>query len=86
MRKRVVRSATLHGYLRAACDVGIDGKALMARVGLSSDIAESPDSLIPLDAWIRLLDLSVAASARILSGIAHRVPNLRDETAQRPSL
>jgi AraC-like DNA-binding protein len=79
MRKRVVRSATLHGYLRAACDVGIDGKALMARVGLSSDIAESPDSLIPLDAWIRLLDLSVAASARTDFGarvaIARGVPD-----------
>ncbi|PQV54814.1 AraC-like DNA-binding protein [Paraburkholderia sp. BL21I4N1] len=79
MRKRVVRSATLHGYLRAACDVGIDGKALMARVGLSSDIAASPDSLIPLDAWIRLLDLSVAASARTDFGarvaIARGVPD-----------
>jgi len=97
MRKRVVRSATVHGYLRAACDVGIDGKALMARVGLSSDIAESPDSLIPLDAWIRLLDLSVAASARTDFGarvaIARGVPDyglvslmLREEETLRDAL
>jgi AraC-like DNA-binding protein len=79
MRKLVVRSATLHGYLRAAYDVGIDGKALMGRVGLSGDAIESPDSLSPLDAWIRLLDLSVMASGRTDFGarvaIARGVPD-----------
>ncbi|RAR57525.1 AraC-like DNA-binding protein [Paraburkholderia unamae] len=62
--KRVVRSGTLFGYLKAACEVGIDGEAMLSRVGLSKDFADHPDSLIPLDAFVRLLDLSATESGR----------------------
>ncbi|VVE61277.1 AraC family transcriptional regulator [Pandoraea captiosa] len=62
MRTTVVRSATLLGYLSAAKDVGIDGRALLASVGLRADFADNPDRLIPVDTFIRLLDLSCAAS------------------------
>jgi AraC-like DNA-binding protein len=62
MKRKVVRSATLFGYLKAARELGIDGEALMAKVGLGNDFADHPDSLISADAFITLLNLSAAAS------------------------
>jgi hypothetical protein len=52
MKRKVVRSATLFGYLKAARELGIDGEALMAKVGLGNDFADHPDSLISADAFI----------------------------------
>ena len=79
MKARVVRSATLIGYLNAAQEVGVDGEALIAAVGLTTGYTADPDRLIPVDSFIRLLDLSVAASGRSDFGaraaIARGVPD-----------
>jgi AraC-like DNA-binding protein len=79
MKATVVRSATLIGYLKAASEVGIDGEALMAKLGLPDDYAENPDTLLPIDTVITLFNLSAAVSGRTDFGarvaIARGVPD-----------
>jgi AraC-like DNA-binding protein len=79
MKQKVVRNATLFGYLEAAREVGIDGEALMAKAGLSNDYADYPDALISADAVINLLNLSSSLSKRsdfgALASIARGVPD-----------
>jgi AraC-like DNA-binding protein len=79
MKRKVVRSATLFGYLKATSELGIDGEALMTQAGLYNDYADHPDSLISADTFITLLNLSAAASGHSDFGaraaIARGVPD-----------
>jgi AraC-like DNA-binding protein len=79
LKATVVRSATLFGYLETAREVGIDGEALMAKLGLRNDFAENPDVLLPMDTVVTLFNLSAIESGRSDFGaraaIARGVPD-----------
>ncbi|MFM0349730.1 AraC family transcriptional regulator [Paraburkholderia sp. RL17-347-BIC-D] len=69
----------MFGYPKAASEVGLNGSALMARVGLPENFADDPDSMISLDAFVRLLEISAQESGRSDFGpraaIARGVPD-----------
>lgn len=69
----------MFGYAKAASEVGLDASALMARAGLPEDFADNPDSMVSLDAFVRLLEISAQESGRSDFGpraaIARGVPD-----------
>lgn len=59
--RRLIRSATLEGYVQAARDSGLDPDAMLKDAGLDPGVVSDPDTLISLDSYLALL----AKSARI---------------------
>ncbi len=60
----LVRSGSLNDYLGLAQSLGLDGSAILRRVGISPRDLESPDGWLPAAAVARVLDLSATASGR----------------------
>ncbi len=59
---RLIRSATLFGYTELAQSLGLAAGPLLRQVGLTSDMLEVPDLLIPLHAACQLLEASAHKS------------------------
>lgn len=59
---RVVRSASLNGYLEVAQCVGLDAAALLRQVGLSRRCLDDPETPIAADAVSELLERSARSS------------------------
>lgn len=80
IRNDFIRSATLSGYLRAAREVGLDAHATLKKAGLKPECLHSPDLPIARLAFVRLLNLSAAASRHhdfgARAAIARGVPDL----------
>jgi AraC-like DNA-binding protein len=80
IRNDFIRSATLSGYLKAARDVGLDADATLKKAGLKPDCLHSPDLLIARLAFVKLLQISAAASGHhdfgARAAIARGVPDL----------
>lgn len=80
IRNDFIRSATLSGYLKAARDVGLDADATLKKAGLKPDCLQSPDLPIARLSFVKLLQISAAASGHADFGaraaIARGVPDL----------
>ncbi len=59
MSRLLLRSAPLIGFRQTVRELGGDPEALIKRVGLSSQVFENPELVIPVDAFRRLLNLAV---------------------------
>jgi AraC-like DNA-binding protein len=59
---RPIRSASISGYLELAKAVGLDGESMMREVGLSPNILQHIDTLVPIDAVCQLLENSAVRS------------------------
>ncbi|MDC8785660.1 AraC family transcriptional regulator [Roseateles koreensis] len=59
----LIRAAGLSGYEALAQAQGLDAARLLRRFGLSREVLDDPDHLIPYRAMIELLEHSAAASA-----------------------
>lgn len=59
---KLVRAAVLTNYLEVARHQGLNPHALLTQVGLSPAMLSPPDQRIPIDAAVRLLELSAQAS------------------------
>ncbi|HEY2359417.1 MAG TPA: AraC family transcriptional regulator [Phenylobacterium sp.] len=57
-----VRGATLSNYLEVATQVGLDGQAMLRRVGIDRRALDDPDLRIPADSVVELLEASALAS------------------------
>ncbi len=77
---RLIRSATLRGYVEAARQVGLDAEAMLAEVGLSAKDADATDKMISLDAFLALLANSAQRSGchdfGIRAAAARGIPDL----------
>jgi AraC-like DNA-binding protein len=58
----LVRAAVLTNYLEVAQHLGLKPQALLNDVGLSKNLLQDPEHRIPIDAAVRLLEDSAAAS------------------------
>ena len=61
---RVVRSASLNGYLEVALSCGLDPAAMMRQVGLPPRCLENPETLVAAEAVRELLERSAQACRR----------------------
>ncbi|GAB3364849.1 MULTISPECIES: AraC family transcriptional regulator [Giesbergeria] len=61
---RVVRSASLNGYLEVAQSCGLDAAAMMRQVGLPTRCLENPETLVAAEAVRELLERSAQACGR----------------------
>lgn len=59
---KLVRAAVLTNYLEVAAHLGLNPHTLLADVGLSKALLQTPEQRIPIDAAVRLLESSAAAS------------------------
>ena len=59
---RLVRSATLNGYVELVASLGRDPHAFMRTVGLDAKLLEDPETLIPRDAARELLEITARAT------------------------
>jgi AraC-like DNA-binding protein len=62
-QSRLIRSASLGGYIELVRSLGRDPHALLRQVGLSARLLDDPEALIPLDASRELLEISSQATA-----------------------
>jgi AraC-like DNA-binding protein len=80
IRNDFIRSATLSGYLKAARDVGLDASATLKKAGLKEECLYSPDLPIARLSFLKLLQISAAASGHhdfgARAAIARGVPDL----------
>lgn len=80
IRNDFIRSATLSGYLKAAQDVGLDPYATLKKAGLKPECLQSPDLPIARLSFLKLLQISAAASGHhdfgARAAIARGVPDL----------
>jgi AraC-like DNA-binding protein len=81
IRNDFIRSATLSGYLKAARDVGLeDPYANLKKAGLKPEVLHSPDLPIARVSFVKLLQISAAASGYhdfgARAAIARGVPDL----------
>ena len=61
---RLIRSASLNGYIDLVESLGRDPHAFLERVGLSAQILDDPEALIPADAVRELLEITSRATRR----------------------
>jgi len=80
--RRLVRSATLTGFVEVARSVGLDPVALMETHGLDPGDLGAPDRWISAPAVARLLDASAAAAGR--PDLALRLAEMRRLTTLGP--
>jgi AraC-like DNA-binding protein len=77
---RLIRSATLEGYVSAAEQVGLDANAMLQKVGLRPEYISQPDFPIPFDAFVALLQHCADTSAHydfgIRAAMARGIPDL----------
>ncbi|MBS0341308.1 MAG: AraC family transcriptional regulator [Proteobacteria bacterium] len=59
---RLIRSASLNGYVDLVESLGRDPHAFLGRVGLSAQIFDNPETLIPADAVRELLEITSRAT------------------------
>ncbi|MBV6823407.1 AraC family transcriptional regulator [Pseudomonas sp. PD9R] len=59
---KLVRAAVLTNYLEVAQHLGLNPQVLLADVGLSKALLQTPEHRIPIDAAVRLLENSANAS------------------------
>jgi AraC-like DNA-binding protein len=96
-RFKVVRSASLHGYVDLARSVGLDPLAMLRNVGLPVSSLEDPEALLSAEAVSELLEASAAtsgvedfglrmASLRKLSNLGPISLVLREEISARQAL
>lgn len=80
IRNDFIRSATLSGYLKACRDVGLDPHVTLKKAGLKPECVHSPDLPISRLSFVKLLQISAAASGHYDFGaraaIARGVPDL----------
>ncbi len=76
----LIRAATLDGYVELATSLGLDAPSLVAQVGLDLADLRAPETWLPAEAAVRLLDLSATLSARpdfaVLLGDGRRLATL----------
>lgn len=76
----LVRSGTLFGYADLSDALGLNTKALLARVGLNRNLLEDPDYLLPVDRARALLEMTAqlpgAESFGLRMGARRRLANL----------
>jgi len=58
LSKGLIRSAPLIGFRQTVRELGGDPEGLVKRAGLSSQVLDNPELIIPFDANIRLLNLA----------------------------
>ncbi|MEX6504560.1 AraC family transcriptional regulator [Pseudomonas zhanjiangensis] len=58
----MVRAAVLTNYIEVAQHLGLQPQAMLAQVGLSKSLLQDPEQRIPVEAAVRLLEDSAAAS------------------------
>jgi AraC-like DNA-binding protein len=65
----LIRAAALTNYFEVASDLGLDTRPQLEAVGLSRSRLADPETRIPLDAVLALLEASAAASGCVTFGL-----------------
>lgn len=60
---RLIRSASLGGYIELVRELGREPQAFLRQVGLSAKLLDDPEALIPVDAVRELLEITSHATA-----------------------